>query len=836
MPILDLTAATWTVRPTDNLHDVPEAVRDAGDIPATVPGCVHTDLMAAGLLEDPYSSDNELHQFWIGRTNWRYTCSFELPADFTAQHVDLACDGLDTLATLTLNGTHIGTSDNMHVAHRFDAKAALRPGSNDLVIDFLAPVPEAERLARDVYPGYPVDGGQRGTPLPHNMLRKMACNMGWDWGPTVVTSGVWRSIRLEAWDKTRIDFVRPIVRQATAERAVLDVLVDAEGERLAITARLYGHGFDQSLEFEGSSPITFTIDRPARWFPRGYGNSNLYTLDVSLPDGTTTSHRVGLRTVRIDTTPDAGPVGEPIADKMGEQMAIYVNERRVFAKGANWIPDDCFPHRVTAERYRHRIETACEVHMNLLRVWGGGLYEDDAFYETCDELGVMVWQDFLFACSTYPELEPYRSNVEREARHNVSRLCRHPSVVVWNGNNENLWFHADKPEYQKLSGQGIGWGDGYYFDLLPKIVAELDPATPYWPGSPYSGTPQRHPNANEFGNRHIWDVWHGPGEYRNYLAHYPRMATEFGYHGPPTWPTLSEAIPPEERHWHSVVMTLHNKNGRDGQVQTRHRMADDFVPPDHDFDAFCYLAQVMQARALSLGIEWFRALSPWCSGAVYWQYNDCYPVSSWSALDSKGGKKPLYHATRRFFAPRIVTIKPRRVGSTDALAVYGVNDTDDLWSGECVLKQVDVRGEPIAVHKETMTIEPRGVGRFLVPRDMHGRRDTALVASLPGGERGWWWFAPDKELDYAPPAFAYDGYEKDGHYIFAVTAGTLVRDLCVFADRLDKDVEVSDACVTLLPGETAKFRITGEAFLSVDDLARPPVLWTANSFGKSSKR
>lgn len=596
--------------------------------------------------------------------------------------------------------------------------------------------------------------------------------------------------------------------------------------------------------------IVVVVDRPRRWWPVGHGEQPLYTLSVTLFDKNERevdwwSRRIGLRTTRLVTVPDPAPVGDPIPQKQGESMTLLVNDKPTYCKGADWIPDDCFPHRVTPERYRQRITQARDANMNMLRVWGGGLYETHEFYDVCDELGVMVWQDFCCACACYAEEEHMRPLIEAEARDNVARLASHPSLVIWNGCNENIWGTYDwAPEWQALrKGEDKRtWGLGYYLDLFPKIVAELDPSRPYWPASPYSGSMDRHPNANEFGNRHIWDVWHGPGQYRNYLAHFPRLATEFGFHGPPTWSTLARSIPDDQRAWDSPMMRLHNKNGgkdRDGQVQSNTRMADDFVPPTEPgrFDDWLYLAQVMQARALAMGCEWFRALFLWNSGALYWQLNDCWPVASWSAIDGDGRLKPLWYESRRFFADRLVTIKPRRVtpGTERAgeLCVYLHNDSDAAWAGECVLRQMSLAGGALAEHRQRVDVAPRSLAKFDVPEAM--RRDPhALLVAEMGEGRGFWWFVPDKELPYPAPDFDAHLLRTSGGYDLTISPRVVLRDVCVFADRIDPEAEVSDGCVTLLPGDRFTFTIRTTRLMTVEQLTRPPVMNIANRFGAAA--
>jgi beta-mannosidase len=597
----------------------------------------------------------------------------------------------------------------------------------------------------------------------------------------------------------------------------------------------------------------FTLTRPDLWWPVGHGPQGprpLYTLDVQVSSRGTlldrATRRIGIRTTELITTPDTAPGPDAVQGARGERMELRITGKPVYCKGANWIPDDCFPHRVSRQRYEARIRQALSANMNMLRVWGGGLFETDEFYDLCDELGMLVWQDFPFACSTYPETPEYKRLVELEARDNVARLASHPSLVLYNGGNENIVATYDwAPEFRKIREEGKKpWGLGYWLDLLPRIVAELDPTRPYWPNSPYSGSMDRHPNANEYGNRHMWDVWHGDGQYRNYLGHFPRMATEFGYHAPPNYATLARAIPPEQRYWNSPLLLLHNKNYQDGQKQTTTRLADDFTPPPPttaDFDAWHYLAQTMQARALSMGIEWFRALYPWNTASLYWQFNDCWPVSSWSAVDGDGRAKPLLHATRRFFAPRLLTIKPRRATPGNAkvteLCAYLHNDTDEPWSAPVTVREVNLHGDTLASVTQNVQVAPRTLARFAIPANLLTRDTSFLVASTPGADRAFWWFSPDKLLSYPTPRFDAELVRTGDHtYRFTLTAHTLLRDLAIQPDRIHPAATISDSHVTLLPGDRHAFTLTSPVPLAAHQLVAKPVLWCANQFGASTSR
>ncbi|MEL7089838.1 MAG: glycoside hydrolase family 2 protein, partial [Planctomycetota bacterium] len=345
---------------------------------------------------------------------------------------------------------------------------------------------------------------------------KMACNFGWDWGPPLLTCGVWRPAYLETWSAARLGDARPVITRADEERAEIDLRVDVA----ASSDGNPGEVFAELLDPQGATvasasraadqpevALALAVDSPRLWWPRGYGEQPRYDLKIELraQDGSVLDarqHRAGLRTTALCTDPDPEPhdgLGQ------GETMHLVVNGKRVYCKGANWIPDDCFPHRVTPERYRQRIDQAADANMNMLRIWGGGIYEDRSFYEHCDEIGMLVWQDFLLACAAYHEEEPFWSWFEAEARDNVSRLSPHPSLVLWCGCNENIWATFDwSDQWRAIREEGkLTWGGGYYLDLFPRVVDELAPATPYCPGSPYSGTMDRHPNANENGDTHM---------------------------------------------------------------------------------------------------------------------------------------------------------------------------------------------------------------------------------------------------------------------------------------------------------------------------------------------
>ncbi len=742
----------------------------------------------------------------------------------------LAFDGLDTVASVFVNGQLVGEAANMHCRHRFDVKAALRARENELEVRFASPTRYAlameERLGSILY-----QGPAANPPLPHNMIRKMSCNFGWDWGPQLITSGIWRPARLEAWSTARITEVRPLVTRADAARAVVDLRVDVAGGAAETRARL----FDPSGELVAEGPAgELVVDDPELWWPTGYGPQPLYRLEVELLDsggGTLDhrEHRIGLRTTALITAPDES---ETPGLGRGETFHLEINGVRVFCKGANWIPDDCFPHRVTPDRYRARIEQALAAEMNMLRVWGGGLYEDDAFYEICAERGMLVWQDFCMACACYSEEEPLRSLVAAEARDNVARLARHPALVLWNGCNENIWAVFDWGDHWvkvRTDGERT-WGLGYYLDVFPSAVAEIDPSRPFWPGSPYSGSMDRHPNLNEYGNRHIWDVWNGTGDARNYLGHFPRFASEFGYQGPPTWPTIERSMVDPDRDWLSEISLHHNKQVG-GQEKALERIQDSFELPEA-YEDIWFLASINQCRALTLGCEWFRALSPWCSGALYWQLNDCWPVTSWAALDGDGRPKLLWHATRRFFRPRLATLMPAELTPSGepvgAMALSFHNDDAFEWGGSATIRRFTVAGELLDEMTDSFAMETRGSAKIPLPATWTGKAGEFLVADVDGGERAWWFFGDDRDINYPTMDFDAELTQHGDVQRLIITSHVVLRELCLLADKLDAGASVDGQLVNLLPGESTTLEIRGGREFSVAELTAPAILRSVN--------
>jgi beta-mannosidase len=799
----------WTVQAAGG----PPGTAPAAPVPATVPGCVHTDLLAAGVIDDPYLDDNETRVAWIGHTDWVYESVFDAADLGRPDRVDLVAAGLDTVATVTLNGVEAGRTANMHRSYRFDVRGAIRPAGNRLRVRFESAYAYAGRVREQV--------GERPAayPEPFPYLRKMACNFGWDWGPTLVTAGIWQPIGLATWSVARLAEVRPVVTvDGDTGRVAVRVTVErAAPVPLAVSATMADRTAIVTIP-AGATGVEVTVELPypKLWWPRGYGQPHRYDLNVTLrgPDAAvldTWRRRIGFRTVALDTGPDAD----------GSRFVLRVNDTPIYVRGVNWIPDDAFVTRVDRARYAERLRQACGAGVNYLRVWGGGRYESEDFYDLADGLGLLVGQDFLFACAAYPEEEPLASEVAAEAREQVARLMPHPSLVLWVGNNENIWGWHDWGWAPALGGRS--WGEGYYLRLLPSIVAELDPTRPYWPGTPYSGDPGRHPNDPAHGTTHIWDVWN-THDYRHYRAYRPRFVAEFGFQAPPAYATLRRAVRDEPLAPDSPGVAHHQK-AVDGNGKLARGLAGHFPPP-RGFDDWHWATQLNQARAIAFGIEYFRSLRPLCTGTVLWQLNDDWPVISWSAVDGDGRRKPMWYALRRAYADRLLTIQPLDGG----LAAVAVNDGGAVWRAEFEVVRLAFTGEPRAKTAIGVQVPPGAAVTVPLPPDVARADDPAaeLILADSGAGRALWFFAEDVDLRYPAAEFEVAVRPAAARLAVEVTARTLVRDLALFPDRLDPQATVDDQLVTLLPGETATFTVDTDRKLDPAALASPPVLRCAN--------
>ncbi|HJQ33705.1 MAG TPA: glycoside hydrolase family 2 protein [Pyrinomonadaceae bacterium] len=788
---------------------------------ATVPGSVHTDLLANKLIEDPFYRDDEQKLQWVGKTDWEYRTTFDAtPALVHRQHVELVFEGLDTYATVFLNEQPVLEADNMFRTWRVDVKAALKPGRNTLRVVFRSPINEV--LPRMKALGYelPAVNDQGEKTSPHT--RKAPYQYGWDWGPRFVTCGVWKPARLEAWDSARLTDLHVIQNSLGKDAAQLTVEVEAVSAADVNALLVVEDPSDRRVSARqpvalraGANrfAVKLNIPNPQLWWPAGLGAQKLYTLRARLFRGGDTkkptdelSTRVGLRTLELRQQPDAE----------GKSFTFVVNGVPVFAKGANWVPADSFPTRVTRARYRQLIESARDANMNMLRVWGGGFYESDDFYELCDELGVLVWQDFMFACSMYPGDEKFLASVRAEAEDNVRRLRNHPSVALWVGNNEveTAWQHWG----WKQNLPAKLWDDymKIFHGVLPEVVAALDPSRTYWPSSPSSNL-EEDSDSQRMGDVHYWEVWHASKPFDYYERQHPRFMSEYGFQSFPNIETVNAYTLPADHDIQSPVMLAHQKHPRGNQL-IREYMLRDFPEPK-DFESFLYASQVLQAEGIKVGAEHLRRIMPHNMGSLYWQLDDCWPVASWSSIDYYGRWKALQYYARRFYSPLLVS--PHEEGGQ--LKFYVVSDRPEPAPARLSISVLDFDGRVLKKTERDLTVAPLRADSYMSLTDAellegHDPRSVFLLAELTVGGRvvssNEHFFRPFKELQLPAPRVNVTSSNAPGGFRVTLTTDKLARAVYLSAPGVEGSF--GDNFIDLVPGRPVElnFRAGGRTSLS----------------------
>lgn len=743
-------------------------------LPAQVPGGVHTDLMALGRIPDPFVGDNEKRVAWVAESDWEYRTTFSMQADvFERKQIWLVCDGLDTLASITINGKQLGETDNMFRQYRFDVKPLLKAEGNELIITFKSPV----KYVTDKNAVRPMNGvPQAIAGGPH--LRKAPCQFGWDWGPQLPPIGIWKDIRLEAHDSARITEVH--LRQSHDNGNVtITANVDVENAHAPLSATLLvtapnGSEQAESISFTSASGvISMQVKDPQLWWPNGLGAQPLYQVRVVLSEADQTldekKYQLGLRKIELRQE----------ADEWGKSFTFVVNGHPFFAKGADWIPADSFPTRLTEESLEGLLRSAVDSHQNMLRVWGGGFYEEERFYDLCDRYGILIWQDFIFSCSIYPLDEPeFLENVRVEVSENIRRIRHRASLALWCGNNEmeQGWaeWNWQNPELEILKAVY----DKFFHHTLKDWCNAEDPDTTYWASSPSSDTPFENPNGQIQGDAHYWDVWHGGKPFTAYRNQYPRFMSEFGFQALPPLETIRTFADESEWNMTSYIMEQHQKNAS-GNVLMVRQMLDTFRLPK-DFESLVYLSLVLQAEGIRYGVEHWRRHTKRVSGTLYWQLNDCWQVASWSSLDYFGRWKALHYAARRFYAPLMLSIE-------DAPPKQSIFISSDLmkdWSGKVRWALVDLDGKVLESGEKAASVSTNGVTEvealdFSQHLNLDSRRELAFMAELWEGEtcltRQMAFFMPTKHLALKDPQIKSKLSVKNGVLSIEVLSKSLAR-------------------------------------------------------------
>ena len=787
-------------------------------VPAQVPGSVYNDLLCAGRMPDPFYRDNEMQALALMENDFYYTRTFSVPEDlFDCSELLLRCEGLDTVAEIRINGVTVGRADNMHRTWEYDVREFLKAGENEITVILYSPT----RYIREAYAKSRADGSSdamTGFPL----LRKAHCMFGWDWGPRLPDAGIWRDIMIIGVEKARIRDV--FVRQNHENGKVScsfdtnllpagnEICASASGSGLRVEVTLTAPD-GRAMKAEGESCL-IEVDDPQLWWPAGFGGQPLYSACVRLMDGEKEldrwEKRIGLRTMTVRRE----------KDQWGESFCHCVNGVDIFAMGSDYIPEDNLLPRVNPERTRRLLEDARAANMNTIRVWGGGYYPDDYFYDICDELGLMVWQDFMFACAVYNLTDEFDANIRAELTDNVRRIRSHPSLALWCGNNEMEEFVAFNNEWVSSKRQVADYIKMYEY-VMPQVLKVEDPVTFYWPSSPSSGGSLDEPQDPTRGDVHYWDVWHGLKPFTDYRNYQFRYVSEFGFQSFPCMETIKSFTLPEDRNVFSYVMEKHQRNASaNGRIAAY--LSQTYLYPS-TLDGFVYASQLLQAQAMQYGVEHWRRNRGCCMGTVIWQLNDCWPVVSWASIDYFGRWKALHYAAKRFFAPVLLSCEER--GEVDqnphinefhpapiecAAHLCVSNESLAAFSGEVVWSLRHADGTVVREGKQAVNV-PAQTSLWLEDQVFPEASVTgdyfsfSLIRDQETLSTAVAFFCAPKHFDFADPQLSV---RTEGEEII-VTAKALAKSVEIRSE--DPDLLLSDNFFDMNPGEHRVRILRGKA-------------------------
>jgi len=790
-------------------------------LPATVPGSVHTDLLNNGKIEDPFYRLNEHNLQWIDKVNWEYKTTLTIDEKtLIFDRVVLDFKGLDTYADVIINEMQVLSADNMFREWEVDVKNHLKVGKNELRIIFRSPI--AEGIKKYDANGFviPVSGndlaeiGQvEGGKLVSVYTRKAGYHYGWDWGPRFVTSGIWRPVYLKTWNEARIESLQLVQNRVSEKEANFTAVFEVESvkENPAIL----------SIENDGKKlaklkvklhqgvstyKVDFKIDDPKLWWSNGLGEAHLYNIKGKVEVASLTNeveHRVGIRTLELVRD----------KDEKGTSFYFKLNGVPVFMKGANYIPNDMFPARVSDDVYKNVVNTAKISNMNMLRIWGGGIYENDILYDLCDENGILVWQDFMFACAMFPGDEAFLNNVKEEAKDNVKRLRNHPSIALWCGNNEILaawfgWGWKSKAEAENAVDAAKIWKayTDIFHKILPEAVAQYDPQRSYWDSSPSSGMGIPADLAN--GDEHYWGVWWGKDPFSKYATHIARFMSEYGFQSFPEMKTIKKYATPEDYDILSDVMKSHQRSSI-GNETIEYYLLQDYKKPK-DFESFLYVNHVLQAEGIKFALEGHRRAAPYCMGSLFWQINDVWPVASWSSTDYYQRWKALQYFAKKGFES--VLVSPYR--NEKKINIDVINDNLRDINAELIVKIIDVNGKEIWTKTDSITIPANSSDTFFsmheegLLEDVKTNQQFMVVDLVEDGKiisSNSLFLCPIKEFNLPKPQVKYDISSVKGGFEIALSTDKLAKNLYMTIG--DEEGFFSDNYFDLLPGKAVKIKL-----------------------------
>lgn len=799
---------------------------------ATVPGTVHTDLMACGIIQDPFIEQNERSVQWVDKEDWLYETSFDVDRQVKeSQNINLVFDGLDTYADVYLNDSLILKADNMFRQWKISVANILKDKANKLRILFHSPIkvdlPKFESLPfRYEAVNDQSENGSIFDKKVSVFARKAGYHYGWDWGPRLVTSGIWRPVYLEVWTGQKIEdvFIRTASISDKQAEMVSEIEIfsdcDCPGMNISIlNLDTNKHLVQKDITLnKGLNTITlpFKIRNPKLWWCNGLGEPYLYNFRIEISDGNgaVDSKKTvsGVRKIEV--------IREQ--DKDGRSFYFKLNGKPVFAKGANYIPCDNFLPRVTPEIYRRTIQDAADANMNMLRVWGGGIYENDRFYNLCDSLGIMVWQDFMFACSLYPVEGDMLENVRQEAIYNVRRLRNHPSIALWCGNNECLeaWYNWDwKNRYEKQGFADTIWGQyvNLFHNVLPEVVQTYSPDCFYWPSSPFSSIDAA-PESN-MGDSHMWKVWGSGQPVDMYNQTTSRFFSEYGFQSFPELETVLQYAPDTTQHFiDSDVMLAHQRAGSDANRKIEKYLLESYKKPK-DFNSFLYMTQVLQGDAVKTAIEAHRRNRPYCMGTLFWQHNDCWPVASWSSRDYYGKWKAQHYFAKKAFRDIMVST----MDGNENVDIYVVSDRQTSAKGNLLIEVYKFDGALLSSHKQKLELADGDVQKISFPKsELFGNADTSGIfvysTFTNDGTTYENIFLPvsQKEISLAKPEITINVREVNDELLLDIISNTFVRAFKLNLKN-DADYFFEDNYFDLIPGK--KYSVQLKTALDKNEVA-----------------
>lgn len=786
---------------------------------AEVPGTVHTDLMHNKIIENPFYRLNEKKLQWIGEKNWTYETTFDLPGEIlNKDHIELIFKGLDTYAKVYLNDSLILSADDMFREWNASLKGLLKASNNSLRVEFRNVFDEnIQKWKNAPFRLQSFPNNDQADTMINMYSRKAGFHFGWDWGPRLVTYGIWRPIYIEAWNDYKLDHVQIIQKAVTKEKAsitsALEILSDKD-QHVSIQV-LNGSSELASREYDlkkGSNKVSldFSIMNPRLWWTNGLGEQYLYNFDFSVKSGNgyldKKSVRTGIRSLEVVRQKDS----------LGVSMYVKLNGIPVFMKGADYIPQDNFQNRVTFERYKHMIKSAHDANMNMLRLWGGGIFEEDVFYELCDEYGILIWHDFMFACGMYPADSHYLENVKLEIIDNVKRIRNHPSLALYCGNNENeiSWYNWGWKQMYSASEQKQYESDlkKLYYEVIPEALSLSDTTRYYHFSSPVAGF-NGIPNGN--GDIHYWGVWHGKEPFENYEKNLARFVSEYGFQSYPEMSTIKKYASLEDMNLHSEVMLSHQRcmsdERRDKEYGNRliSTYMERYYNNSKDFESYVYLSQVQQAFGVKMAIESHRRNMPYCMGSLFWQIDDCWPVASWSSIDYFGKWKALQYYAKREYAQTIVS----PVIKDSKFEVFIVNDKPEEVKAELDLALFDFSGKQLSKKTVPVTIKNNTSAIYFSAdkAEVLGNYDetrTFVLAQVKAEgsllAENVLFFVYPKDLKLEKPKITMNVKKNSEGYTLELSTDKFAKDVCL---STDEDVFFTDNYFDLIPGISKKLEL-----------------------------